>query len=209
MVSTSGSTLPAPLQANALSDILIELDGMAKSHVSIRDVTEALGERSFGASLAVFALPNLMPLPPGSTIVFGIPLLFVTWQMMMPGNRTLRFPSRMANYRIDRATFSAFAGRAVPLLRRVEKWMRPRLPSLRHPLFDRMLGAFALLLAIAVFLPIPLGNWLPALALMIIGLTMAAGDGLALLAGVCIGIASIAGVAFALLATGAVLSYFL
>lgn len=200
---TDGADVPR------LSDILARLEMTSDPQISIRDVTDALGDRSFGASLAVFALPNLMPLPPGSTILFGIPLLFVTWQMMVPGGGTLRFPRRLENYRIDRATFSAFASRAVPLLRRVEKWMRPRLPALRHPLLERLLGAFALLLAIVVFLPIPLGNWMPALALMIIGLTLAAGDGLVLIAGVCIGLASMAGVAFVLLATGAMLSYFL
>lgn len=195
--------------APALSDIILRLEGNARPDFSVGEITDAFGERSMGASLAVFALPNLMPLPPGSTVLLAIPLLIVTWQMMVSGGSRLWLPQRLAAYRIDRATFSTFATHAVPLLRRVEKWMRPRFQAFRHPLIERLLGAFALLLAIVVFLPIPLGNWLPAFALMIIGLTLAAGDGLVMIAGVCIGVVSIAGVAFALFATGAALSYFL
>lgn len=193
----------------SLSDILGGLSETEKSHLSVRDMTEALGERSFGASLAVFALPNLMPLPPGSTIVFGIPLLFVTWQMTVNTGGGLRLPERFANYRIERETFAAFAGRAIPYLRFFERWVRPRFGFPQRRLAERMLGAFALMLATVVFLPIPLGNWLPALALAIIGLTLSARDGLGLIAGVFVGILSMFVVAGTVLATGAAIAYIL
>nr|WP_316656928.1 exopolysaccharide biosynthesis protein [uncultured Gellertiella sp.] len=194
-------TPPGPL-----SDILADLALSPQSHLSIRDMTDALGERSFGASLTVFALPNLIPLPPGSTVILGLPLLFITWQMMASARGHLWFPDRFANYRVRMTTFSAFADRAIPLLRFAERWVQPRLRVARGRMLERLLGAFALILALAVFLPVPLGNWMPALALAVIGLTLTARDGLGLIAGICLGVVSIIFVACIILATGAALA---
>lgn len=200
-----GQSFPAQAPVS-LSDIIDNLAHLPASHVTVRDMTDALGERSFGASLAVFALPNLMPFPPGTTILLALPLLFVTWQMMMSAGRRLWVPERFADCRVRMSTFSAFAGRAIPILRFAERWIRPRLGFLDGRMVERLVGGFALLLALAVFFPIPLGNWLPALALAVIGLTLTARDGLGLIAGVLLGIASIIAVAGVLLLTGAALA---
>lgn len=194
---------------DCLSEIIDDLAHLPVAHLTVRDMTKALGERSFGATLAVFALPNLMPFPPGTTLLLALPLLFVTWQMMVSAGKDLWFPARFADYRIKMSTFSAFAGRAIPILRFAERWVRPRLAFFQGPVVERLVGAFALLLAFAVFFPVPLGNWLPALALAIIGLTLTARDGLGLIAGVLLGIASIAAVVGALLLTGAALAFIL
>ena len=205
-----GSTgVETPAIEASLADILHRLSLADKTHLSVRDMTEALGERSLGASLTVFALPNLMPLPPGSTVIFGIPLLIVTWQMMVNAGGGLRLPARFADYRIEKNTFAAFAGRAIPWLRYAERWLKPRLAFANRRLIERLLGAFALLLATVVFLPIPLGNWMPALALAIIGLTLSARDGLWLMAGIGVGILSFFVVAGAVTATVAALAWLL
>lgn len=205
-----GSTfLPGCPERESLADILDHLSHSQSSHLTLREVTEAFGEKSAGASLAVFAIPNLMPLPPGSTLIFGLPLLFVSWQMAMRSGQALTFPERLANCRIERATFAAFAARAIPYLRMMERWLKPRLAFTGRRLAERLLGLFALLLATVVFLPIPLGNWLPAFALAIIGLTLSARDGLGLIAGVCIGVFSVFFVAGTVLATGAAIAYIL
>lgn len=200
------SFLPPTLPNGSLADILDGLSHAEQTHLTLRDVTDAFGERSAGASLAVFAIPNLMPLPPGSTLIFGLPLIFVTWQMATRTNGVVRFPERLANWRIERTTFAAFAGRAIPYLRLMDRWLKPRLAFPARQAMDRLLGLFALLLAMAVFLPIPLGNWLPALALAVIGMTLSAKDGLGLIAGICIGILSILFVAATILATAAALA---
>ena len=204
----AGTAAPAfPIPAASLADILDGLSHSQKSHLTVRDVTEAFGEKSAAASLTVFAIPNLMPLPPGSTLIFGLPLLFVSWQMAVSPSRGLSFPDRLANCRIQREMFAAFAGRAIPYLRMMERWLKPRLNIASRKPLERLLGLFALLLATVVFLPIPLGNWLPALALAVIGLTLSARDGLGLIAGICIGIVSIFFVAGTILATGAAIAY--
>ncbi len=200
---------PAVPVRESLADILDDLSHSPHTHLTLRQVTEAFGDKSAGASLAVFAIPNLMPLPPGSTLIFGLPLLFVSWQMAMSSGGVLNFPERFANCRIERARFAAFADRATPYVRMMEKWLKPRFAIAGRRIVERLLGLFAFLLAMVVFVPIPLGNWLPAFALAVIGLTLSARDGLGLLAGVGIGILSIFFVAGAILATGAALAYIL
>lgn len=193
----------------SLADILDDLSQSQQSHLTLREVTEAFGDKSAGASLAVFAIPNLMPLPPGSTLIFGLPLLFVSWQMAVRAGGVLTFPDRLANCRIERETFAALTARAIPYLRMMERWLKPRFAFAGRRIAERLLGMFALLLATVVFLPIPMGNWLPALALAVIGLTLSARDGLGLMAGVVIGIISIGFVAVTVLATGAAIAYFI
>ncbi|MGN6764909.1 MAG: exopolysaccharide biosynthesis protein, partial [Rhizobiaceae bacterium] len=56
---------------------------------------------------------------------------------------------------------------------------------------DRVIGAIALLFAIAVTLPIPLGNWLPACSIFLLSLALSERDGLCLIAGMVVGVISI------------------
>ncbi|MDZ4878894.1 MAG: hypothetical protein CLLPBCKN_008332 [Chroococcidiopsis cubana SAG 39.79] len=51
-------------------------------------------------------------------------------------------------------------------------------------LAQRLLGLFILLMAIVIALPIPLGNMLPAIAIVVISLGMSEGDGLLVIVGV-------------------------
>ena len=56
-------------------------------------------------------------------------------------------------------------------------------------MIERVLGVFALILAIIVFLPIPLGNMGPSLALALMGLGMTERDGVIMWIGVIVGVA--------------------
>ena len=71
-----------------LSDILKNLSETANPDMTLGDVVRALGERGFGALILVFAAPNLIPLPPGASFVFGVPLVFITAQLMIARTRS-------------------------------------------------------------------------------------------------------------------------
>jgi hypothetical protein len=51
-----------------------------------------------------------------------------------------------------------------------------------------VIGTVALVLAIAVTLPIPLGNWLPAFAIFLLSLALSERDGLCLIAGLVVSV---------------------
>lgn len=188
-----------------LSDVLLRLSRHAGSTITIRDIAIALQDRSFGAFLLVFALPNLVPMPPGATLFLGLPLIFVAWQMFASPRGRIDMPRRIGDYGIAIATFDAVIRRLVPWLKRAETLVKPRFWFLNSRLSERLLGFFALVLAVVVFLPIPLGNWLPALALAILGFAHSQCDGLGVLAGIVVGFLSILVAGFVVYTAGAVL----
>jgi hypothetical protein len=166
-----------PAREPKLSKILGELAAdPARERVSVGDLLAAMGDRAFGALMLVFALPNLLPTPPGTSGILGLPLVFLAAQLML-GQRPW-LPKVIVNRSMLRADFSAVLDRAGPWLARVEKLLRPRLGILVHPPAEYAIGVACLLLAVILILPIPLGNILPALAICMFSFGLLEKDGL-------------------------------
>lgn len=166
---SSSTAVPAPsderpARERKLSQILSGIAAdPARERVSVGDLLAAMGDRAFGALMLVFALPNLLPTPPGTSGILGVPLVFLAAQLML-GQRPW-LPKVIAKMSMLGADFSAVLDRAGPGLARVEKLLRPRLGVLVHPPAEYAIGVACLLLALILILPIPLGNILPALAI--------------------------------------------
>ncbi|SOE09749.1 hypothetical protein SAMN05877838_0724 [Hoeflea halophila] len=205
-VTVPGITAGTRKHPEKLSELLERLARDAGERVSMREIANALDDRSFGAFLLVFALPNLIPLPPGATMVLGLPMVFVAWQMVI-GYQKVWLPRALANYTIDRATFQRMVTRVSPWLRSAENWVRPRNWPLGGPIRERLFGIFALLLGITCVLPIPFGNWLPAFAVAILGVAHTERDGNCLALGALAGVVSFAVAGFVVTATGAFLMH--
>ncbi len=129
--------------------------------ISIGDVLNAFGDRAFGALMLLFAAPNVLPLPPGMSAVLGAPLLFITAQLML-GRSTLWMPRFICERSISRDFFALLTAKLSPILHRAERFLRPRMSMLLHPVPERIVGAACLLLAVIPFLSIPFGNIPPA-----------------------------------------------
>ena len=209
--SGTGVTSPAITQQTPprrLSQVLRDLGAGTDGPVAIGTIRDALGDRSFAALLVIFAAFNLLPLPPGATLVFGIPLLLITGQMVA-GQRTAWLPRAMLNRSIGATRFRSMIEMFIPRLERMERLVKPRRwPFSTQQASDRTIGAIGLVLAIAVTLPIPLGNWLPAFALAVIGLSLSERDGIFLAGGIAIGIASLLVIGGVIGAAGALASAF-
>lgn len=190
-----------------LSQLLRNLSLTAGPKITLRDLAVAMEDRSFGAFLVVFALPNLIPLPPGSTFILGLPLIFVAWQMLASRHARIWLPKRMGDYAFENATFFVFVNRISPWLQRAETLIKPRGWFLGGRLAERVIGLLALILAIVIFLPIPFGNWLPAFALAVIGFAHMERDGLGLVAGALIGVVSLIVAGTIIAAAAAVLAF--
>ncbi len=187
-----------------MSVVFEELAQEANGPVTIARVRDALGDRSLAALLGFFAAINLLPLPPGTTIVLGPPLVIVAVQMMLGYNRVW-LPRSILKRSIAADKFRQMTAKMMPRLVWLEKLIRPRywpFPGQRSA--DQVVGAVALIFAIAVTLPIPLGNWLPAFAIFLLALALSERDGIFLGAGLIVGviafgvIALVAGTAHAL-----------
>jgi hypothetical protein len=164
------------------SEVLSDLGARPASTISIGDVLNAFGDRAFGALMLLFAAPNVLPLPPGTSAVLGAPLLFVTIQLML-GRSTLWMPQVICERSIPREHLALLTAKLGPILRRSERFLQPRMPALLEPVPERIVGAACLLLAIILFLPIPFGNMPPAFAISAFALGILERDGLAILVG--------------------------
>jgi hypothetical protein len=172
-----------------LSELLRTLSNNAGERISLGEIADAMADRSFGAFLVVFCLPNLIPLPPGSTFILGLPLVFIAFQMAFSRLDTIWLPKKLHQYSFDNQGFARVLDKFEPWMEKAERFIRPRYWSGQTRLYERLLGLFALFLAIVIFLPIPLGNMGPAYALALMGLGLTERDGLCIFAGILLGAA--------------------
>lgn len=173
------ATAPHKATLSAMLRALAEDDG--RDRIAVADLLDALGDRAIAALLFVFALPNVLPVPPGTSAVLGAPLLFLAAQMAF--NMKAWLPKVIAGRSVARKDFANMVERVAPWLERAEKLMKPRLTPLTIGAMESVVGAVCLLMSLVLFLPIPLGNMLPALAICLLAMGILERDGLWVLAG--------------------------
>lgn len=177
-------------------------DDPSRERVSIGDLLVALGDRALGALLFIFAFPNILPMPPGTSAVLGAPLIFLAAQLAL--GRKPWLPAIITRRSMSREDFHALVLRVGPWLKRAERLLRPRASALALPPMEYVVGFVCLLLAAMLVLPIPLGNMLPALAISLMALGVLERDGLWVLAGFIVAAIStvvVSGVVFAMIKT--------
>lgn len=186
--------------ATSFSSILKSLAGdETRERISVADLLATMQDRAFGALLFIFAMPNILPTPPGTSAVLGIPLVFLSAQMALGQSPWL--PKLIADRSMLRTDFAGMIDKANPWIARAERMLRPRWSALSSHTAERLLGCFCLVLALILALPIPLGNMLPALAICMIAFGILEKDGLWIAIGTALGIVSlflVAGVIYAI-----------
>ncbi len=188
-----------PLRRKTLSTILTEIAGdTTRDRVSVGDLLRTMHGRAIAALMLIFAFPNVLPSPPGTSGVLGLPLVYLTSQMML--GRLPWLPAFISNRSMTRADFESLVTRVAPVLARAERLLRPRLPFLVSAGAERVVGGICLLLAVIVLLPIPFGNTLPALAVCIFALGVLERDGVWILTGLAVSALSVLVVASVLYA---------
>ena len=176
--------------ADRLSAILTAIaKGQHRERISIADLLHALEHRAIGALMFIFAVPNAIPVPPGVSAVLGAPLIFLSFQLMI--GRRPWLPRIITDRSLSRVDFEKVVDLAAPWLARAERLMRPRFQFLAKPPAEYVVGAVCLLLSIILFLPIPLGNMLPAFTICVLALGVLERDGVWIALGVAIAVAAV------------------
>ena len=157
----------------------------------VRDIIDHFGHRAFGAVLFVFSVPNLLPLPPGSSTILGMPLVLIAPQLVL-GARRPWLPRFIAERTIDRSTLAKAFAKVIPRLERIERLLAPRIGFLFGPVGDRVIGLICFVLALVLILPITGGNMLPAAAIGAFSLALTQRDGVVALIGYALTAASVA-----------------
>jgi len=193
---------PSRRRPRRLSQLFAALAVKAEGRITIGSIRDALGDRSFAALLVLFGAFNLIPLPPGASAILGLPLVVVAAQMMY-GSKRAWLPKFIAEKSLSAETFRSIIERVVPKLERIERFVRPRYWPFWRRRGDRIIGTMSLVLAIVVTLPIPLGNWLPAFSITLLGLALTERDGILFAIGSAVAVASIAVIIFVIGVAGA------
>jgi hypothetical protein len=176
-----------------VSEILATMRAQAGERVKLSDIVAELGERAFGVAMLLFSLPNAVGIGviPGISTLFGVPQIILALQMLVGFERPW-LPVWLLEKSIARADFERMIDKGLPILIRVERYLKPRATALTGPFVERLMGLVFLVLAIVVSLPIPLGNQPPGVAMAVVALGLTARDGLFVAVGCALGVVAVA-----------------
>ena len=168
------------------------LDGADPERVSVRWLLDSLRERSYGI---VMLLLGIIALVPGVSGLVGVLVAIPAVQMIL-GRKAPVFPGFIARREIPTRRLAALVARVEPVLRRLERVIRPRwrMPDRGT---ERVVGAVLLLLGALLLVPIPFSNVVPALVIVLLAFAYLEGDGLLLwvaLAAAAVSLAMAAGI---------------
>jgi hypothetical protein len=192
-IATSGAKREKRVH-RPLSYVLKEVSERPDENFTIADVRDALADRSFATLLFFFAAINMLPLPPGTSAVLGLPPLLIAAQMVI-GQTKLWLPDFILKRPISSDRFRMVVEKMTPWLQKAERLVRPRWWPFPVMIADRLIGIISLFLSLLIVAPIPLGNWLPACAMALFGLALSERDGVVFAAGVAVTIAAISVIA--------------
>lgn len=189
-----------PAQAPTTAELLASFPHIFRDDVvRLRVVFAVLGDRGMASALLLLTLPQLLPLPLGVSNALALPIVLVAAQMAI-GRHTLWLPEWLLDRPIARRRLVMAANRVVPMLRRIETIIRPRLRWMWTRPATHALGVICLIIALISVAPLPLTGWLPACALIVIALGLLERDGAVVVMGLALGAAALA--VFAAVVTG-------
>lgn len=150
--STDGNdrrnSAPERARSKTLSQILTDIAAdPVRDAIAVNDLITLLGGRGRAGLILLFALPNVLPAPPGMSGVLGLPLLYLSFQMML--GRVPWLPRFIGHRSVPRDRFALLVDTAAPWLARAERLLRPRWSWLVNHRAERVIGAFCLLLLLS------------------------------------------------------------
>ncbi len=163
---------PLPL-SQRLAQIVEQSDA---ERLSFTDLAAKLESSAWGGLLFIFAAINVLPLPPGTSVFFAIPLMIVSAQMVL-GRASPWFPARIDRRGVKKSELERLITKIHGVEDRIERVLKPRLPNLTGPTATRLIGIICFLWALLAAVPIPLFHMAPAAAILLFGLALIYRDG--------------------------------
>ena len=188
---SDGISTPQPSSSKIESAIEPDIKPNIKEAVTLNEILEIAGERTFGFLFVLLSLPSALPIPaPGYSTPFGI-VMFLLAIQLIAGSEQPWLPESFRKRGFERSAVQGFIRKGMPWLNRIELIARPRLT----PVCTSRLGRFAIgmaiaLMSVSMMIPIPLTNTLPAIGIFVTGFGLLDDDGAISLAGMTICIVS-------------------
>ena len=161
---------------------------------TLQILIDHFAEKSFAVLfLLLMAIPAL-PLPTGGiTHIFEIIVMLLALELIV-GRRTIWLPKKWRKLELPKKVQTSTLPGLIKLIRKVEKYSRPRLESLiNHSLFNKILGLTVLTLALSAFLAPPFTglDTLPSLSVVLISLAVILDDIIVAIIGAVVGVVGI------------------
>ena len=112
---------PLPL-SQRLAQIIAE---HGPDRLTFSELAAKLHSRAWGGLLLIFAAINVLPLPPGTSVFFALPLLIVSAQMVM-GRSTPWFPAKLDRRGVTKELLAKLIGKMAWVEARIERIFKPR-----------------------------------------------------------------------------------
>jgi hypothetical protein len=158
--------------SEVLRDLLL---GAPAENVSVRWLMDSLEERSFGI---VMLLLGLLALVPGVSGIIGVLVAIPAVQMIL-ARKAPAFPRFISRRQVPTQRLARLIGRVEPVLRRLERVIRPRWITPIQAT-KRAVGAILLLLGGLLLVPIPFSNVASALIIVLLAFAYLEDDGVLL-----------------------------
>ncbi|MGJ4953822.1 exopolysaccharide biosynthesis protein [Bradyrhizobium sp. HKCCYLS20291] len=169
---------------------------------SVGELFDSLESEGLGLTLLLLTIPALLPLPGPFGMVFGTLVALVALQILFGAER-LWLPEPLRRRPVPQRLLRKVIRAGLDWAGTAERGLREdRLVWLTGRTARMLLALPLLLMAVTIILPIPLGNVMPALALIAASIGFMACDGLAVLLSMLIAMAAVVWTAV-LLYTGA------
>jgi hypothetical protein len=162
----------------------------ASLRLNLAELLRLHGDNSTAVVLMLMALLTVVPIA-GAGTVLSVGILVIAWGWAR-GRDAVDLPNRLGTVSLnERWTGRCLHGLAW-MYERANRWLRPRWPVWSHHTTRWGWGVWIALMGAVIFLPLPLGNVLPSLSLILLSLGWMFRDGLALLAAALAGCAALA-----------------
>lgn len=175
-------------KVQSLESVLAELQRAAKQNgaeVSVDEIIETFGQRSFGPIILLCGLLGMTPVSSIPTVpsILALITILVASQMVF-GRKVIWIPRFIGRLSVTAAKLAKAVKVSETPARVVDRAIRPRLHVLTTPLADRLVALACVLVAVAVppLELLPFAAFLPALAITAFGLGVVARDGVLVLA---------------------------
>ena len=164
------------------SDVLEDLGRRGGETLALGEMVEAFGDRALGAVMIFIAVISLLPWPPGGKLIFSIPLVLIAAEVALL-RETLWLPNWITRRKVSRTSYASGLTKFIKPVRFLERLSKPRFEHWVSPAAEVAMGVICVLLAVMLAFPVPLGDMLPAVTIIIFGFALMQRDGLALIAG--------------------------
>jgi hypothetical protein len=157
---------------------------------SVECILASIGAERFEASLMMFSIPAIIPVPRPNGMV-AVPTGAIACQLAA-GRKQITLPAFILQKSVSRKALAVAIHAILPVLEAAERIVRPRWSWISHAFWRRAVGCLVFLLAVAIAYPLSGFSALHAWSIFAVAFGMAEQDGLAVMIGVVAGVLSLA-----------------